>query len=519
MSKSFSVQSGEFFDPKSDEPVMLSLFKQYESIIIESLVTSFGLDFLVKDRHGGDVDTVLNVRKIDKDEQMTYKNNKHKEAYANQEPYHSHTYHSDKRYISKNREIRQKKDAGTLFDAYTGEKIARNEKSDLDHVISAKEVNDDRGRVLAGLKGTDLANSPENLEATNPRTNRTKKADTMDTFTEKYGDEYSDSQKENMLQKDKKAREAYEKKIAKAYYTSSNFMTDTALAAGKVGAKMGLRQVLGFIFTEIWFAVKEEFKSTDERFDLSNMFKKISNGIKRGFENARVKYKDLLETFLDGALAGMLSSLMTTLCNIFFTTAKNAVKIIRQTYMSIIKAAKVLFVNPDHLPFGELMSAVSKHLAIGASIVVGSLVSEAVGTTPICAVPVVGEIVQTFCGVLVTGIMSCTLLYFFDHNEVVKQLIAKLNKLHTTSDEVNYFIQQAAYFDQYAAELMKIDLATFREETEVYDAFAIQIETVQDENELNVLLKNITNQLGIKLPWTGEFNHFMSDRDSVLVFE
>ena len=49
---------------------------------LESLITSFGLDFLLmKDRHGGDVDTIHNVRQIGQDEQMTYKNESNQKAY------------------------------------------------------------------------------------------------------------------------------------------------------------------------------------------------------------------------------------------------------------------------------------------------------------------------------------------------------------------------------------------------------------------------------------------------------
>lgn len=519
MSNCYALDAGRYFSPEPDENVMTSIFKQYESVIIESLITSFGLDFLINDRHGGDVDTILNVRKVGKDDQMTYKNEKNREAYNIRGEYDSRAYHSDKRYIDKNREISQQKDAGLLYDAYTGEKIARNEKSDLDHVVSAKEIHDDAGRVLAGLKGTDLANSNENLEATNPRTNRTKKADSMDDFIEKYGDEYTDAQKENMRQKDAKAREAYERKLSKAYYTSPKFAKDVAFAAGNVGIKMGMRQALGFVFVEVWFAVKEEFENVNDRFDLGEMLSAIGNGIKRGFENAKEKYKEMFAKFLDGAFAGMLSSLTTTLCNIFFTTAKNVVKIIRQTYVSVVQAAKILFINPDNLPFGERMRAVIKILATGASVVVGGLISEAIRNTPIGTIPVVGDIVQTFCGTLVTGIMSCTLLYFFDRSEIVNNLVGVLNKLHTVSGDVNYFYQQAAYFERYAAELMKIDLEKFREETEAYNTFALEIENAKSETEINILLKNILNTMGVKLPWEGDFNSFMSNKNSVLVFE
>ena len=40
-----------------------------------------------------------------------------------------------------------------LKDAYTGEDVPANSTSDLDHVMTAKEIHDDRGRSLAGLKG------------------------------------------------------------------------------------------------------------------------------------------------------------------------------------------------------------------------------------------------------------------------------------------------------------------------------------------------------------------------------
>ena len=64
-----------------------SIFEQYECVVIQSLITSFGLDFLVRDQHGGDVDTIHNVRQIGKDEQMKYKNTKNEHAYNNRGEY------------------------------------------------------------------------------------------------------------------------------------------------------------------------------------------------------------------------------------------------------------------------------------------------------------------------------------------------------------------------------------------------------------------------------------------------
>lgn len=554
MNKSYVLNSDMGFYPELEENVMESIFKQYERVIIESLITSFGLDFLVRDQHGGDVDTIHNVRQIDKDKDMTYKNVLNKRAYDNQESYSKHLkskYDSDPRFTSINKEFKSQKIEGTLKDAYTGETIPRNGNIDLDHVISTKEIHEDRGRVLAGISGFDLANTKENLKPTDRSINRSMKEKSIEEYCkwlddnepkraaqlkklrEKPKSDLTDKERatlhkyeqqalinqDEMKNVDKTARKSYESKISNTYYTSPQFARDVAFSAGNVGVRMGLRQVLGFVFTEVWFTVKEEFDNLDGSFDFAELLNSIGNGIKRGFENAKEKYKELLAKFTDGVVAGALSSISTTLCNIFFTTAKNVVKIIRQTYASLVQVGKVLFINPDSLEFGERMRAIVKILATGASIVVGTTVSEAIGKTPIGTMPVVGDIVQTFCGTLVTGVMSCSLLYFFDRSELMNKLVNKLNDLHTFSSEVNYFYRQAEYFERYAAELMSIDIKKFKEETELYYSFALEIENTTSEAELNIKLKNILNKIGVKIPWEGDFDSFMSNKSAVLVFE
>lgn len=519
MTETFAIQSNKDYFPEPEENVMNSLFKQYERVIVESLITSFGLDFLVKDQHGGDVDTIHNVRQIDKDSKMSYKNKLNQSDYDSQDNYNSSKYHSDKRYIEKNRQIKRDKESGKLYDTYTGKKIKRNEKSDLDHTISAKEIHDDRGRVLSRLDGVDLANSEENLNPTNPRTNRTKKAASMDDFVEKYSDEYTEMQKERMLQKDTIARESYEKKIANAYYTGPQFAKDVTIAAVDVGFKMGVRQALGFVFSEIWFAIKEEFKAIGGSFEFGKLLKSIGNGIKRGFENAKEKYKELFVKLKEGAIAGALSSLTTTLCNIFFTTAKNVVKVIRLSYVSIVQAAKVLFINPENLPFGERMRAIAKIIATGASVVAGSLVAEALSKSPIAGIPVIGEIIQTFSGALVTGILSCTLLYYFDRSEIINKLVSVLNKINRIDVEVDYFRQQAIYFEEYAADLMKIDHKQFAEETSMYSNISLELTKSESDEELNDLLKKALNLIGVSIPWEGDFDDFMKNPKMTLVFK
>ena len=149
-----------------------------------------------------------------------------------------------------------------------------------------------------------------------------------------------------------RAKKIYDAKVNKAYYTSSKFAADTAKAAGTVGAQMGARQALGFVFAEIWFAIKRQIKnignSAASGYDKFVLYlKKIVAGVKDGIKNVKAKFSSLLKKFFEGAVSGILSSVTTTICNIFLTTAKNVVKVIRQVYPSLVEAVKILFFNPD----------------------------------------------------------------------------------------------------------------------------------------------------------------------------
>lgn len=91
MTESFVRQIDGIYNTETN--VYNSIFEQYERVIIQSLITSFGLDFLVHDQHGGDVDTIHTVGQIGKDEQMKYKKKKNKNAYNNRGEYDEKMYH------------------------------------------------------------------------------------------------------------------------------------------------------------------------------------------------------------------------------------------------------------------------------------------------------------------------------------------------------------------------------------------------------------------------------------------
>lgn len=535
----YAARVDKDFVPDYHSNIFDDIFEQYERVIIESLITSFGLDFIVKDQYGGDVDTILNVRKIGEDPAMGYKSRANKEAYQSCGEYDYAAYHEQhKNYAGLRRESKKEFQASgkPIDDAYADGKLYfysrgaakgnADKQASIDHILTAHTIHNDPGRVLAGLSGEDLANSKDNLVFTNSRLNSS-----MGATKNEHGEvveipeyiqlhpELPEQTKSNMMRQYNAAKASYEAKLRTAYYTSPRFAKDLGLAAANVGVRMGARQVFGFIFAEVWFAVRAELRKTEDPFSLEKLYTSVGKGVERGISNAKVKYKDLIGKFGEGITAGALSSLTTTLCNIFFTTAKHTVRIIRQSWASMVQATEIILFNPDDLLFGDRLCAATKILAVGGSVVVGTTVSELIAKTPVGVIPVVGDIVQTFCGTLVSGIMSCTLLCFIDRSQMVRQLIEKFNQIPTMSTNTHYFREQAKLFESYAAELQKIDSQRFSEETAVYQSIANEIDHVGTEKELNVLLKDIFKKHHIPLPWQGDFSAFMMDKSQHLVYE
>ena len=532
--------------PDPSEPLFTSIFQQYERVLVESLITSFGLDFIIKDQHGGDVDTIHNVRKIGVDDKMTYKSAKNQQNYENRGQYDRVAYHKDQRYAGTVKTAKNEFDQhGTkIADTYVPgnqviprmeKNIPRGQQGQLDHVMSAEEIHNDRGRVLSGMDGLDLANRPENLRYTNAALNRNMSNMSVDEYIAwceanpskvdwngKKGEPLPEEVKERLRAEYQRAKKDYDAQLARTYYTSVQFRKDMTYAAVKVGAGMGLRQVLGFVFAEIWFSVKDEWKKlNDQETGLTEYLEAIVRGIETGIKKAKEKYPELCSRFLNGATAGVLASVTTTLCNIFFTTAKSTVRIIRQSYASLVEAMKVLFINPDDYEFGDRMCAVVKVLSVGASVTVGVLVGDALARTPLSSLGETGEIVKNFCEAFATGIMSCTLLMYLDRSKTMNALVNCLNNVHTMETELNYYREYAAYFERYAAELMQIDIERFEQETGAFNEIANKLDKIQTPAELNLTLRQAFAARKLPLPWEGfeDFDAFMCDEHAHLVFQ
>ena len=156
-------------------------------------------------------------------------------------------------------------------------------------------------------------------------------------------------------------------------------------------------------------------------------------------------------------------------------------------------------------------------MATGASVLVGTSVGALIETAllatpfPKALVP----FVTSFCSSLVSGLLSCTLLIFLDRSKFMRDLVDKLNQIPTMA---NNFKLIADEFERIAAEMARIDIDKFVRDTTQYDSTADRICNAKSDQELNEILLEAYKKFGINIPWTGDFNSFMGNRNNHLVF-
>lgn len=445
-----------------------------KSDVLSAIVVPFGLGKIVGkfDKNGGNVDTIHNVR------EGVYATEHEKNKYENKSEYESKNYHAHKDYIETNRQHKKQQEAGFLTDSYTGEKISRHNKRDLDHTIAAKEIHEDRGRILADVNGSSLANKASNLHSTDSSINRSKKAETVEQFVAKLENNRPQreiiikelSQKENLTDKersrlnklenlekvdskkikevDDKARKEYNGTLNQEYYTSEKFKKNVAITGVKESAKAGGQQALGLVVYEFFDAVFDELhdiykngfstNSSDDRFlhVLEERLSRIANRIAS-------RWKDVGAAFANGFISGFLSHLVTVAFNMFVRTGKRMVRIIREGFFSLMKAIKMICFPPEGMTVAQAAHEASKLIAAGLVVTGGIAIEQSIDAM-IKTMPMLEPFADILTSILIgglTGLATTLIVYaidkidFFKVNDDEKHIFV-MNKLETSLENM-----------------------------------------------------------------------------------
>jgi hypothetical protein len=379
--------------------------------VVSTVANAFGVGKLVSayDRTGGNVDTVHNVH------QNIYASDAERQRYEERGEYDTDACHSHDSYKTANAAMGDALKDSTLVDTYTGKSISPADKKDdqlkpsLDHVVAAKNVHDDRRRVLAGLETEDLSNIPANLAPTTKTVNSTKGTrdaarleqllarnaakrraqleelkSRRDSWTDKDRKRFNRLQAqenidiERVNEKERAAKEAIKAETEKAYYKSGKFARATLTAGAKEGAKMGVQQALGVVVVEFLTASMDEIRHLYQKGrSEETLVKEASVRLKRIALRIAAQWKHAFTAMRDGFVAGLLGSLVTTLLNTFVTTGARVVRMIREGFGSLVRAVKLLIMRPQGMTRRQALHEASK-VIVGTVALVGGIALEEV---------------------------------------------------------------------------------------------------------------------------------------------
>lgn len=528
----------------------LDFSKELERTVVQSLATSFGLDFLLfEDKKGGDVDTIHNVRAgiyATEQEKQRFENRpdyKETKISADGTSYKVDRYHNDPEFKKVAHQSVERKSTKHIDGYQRGENFGKNQQ--LDHVVSTSELHNDAGAYLAEVSPIELSVMKENLVFTQSYVNNKKSNLTMTEFIEKLPEmkankraaiqknqdrlknmPESTPQQRHQKQKikdairkdkehlenlercdigkmrraDQKAREAQQRKINVAYYSSSKFFKQTTVAAAKQGVALGLRQALGLVMAEAWFELKEQlpviYKKHKEKFSIAEFLRDIGLTLSNIWERIKSRFSDLLASFKDGLISGLFSSITTTLLNIFLTTEKMIAKICREMWNTVVGVIKLIFFNPDNLSAKEIFSACLNMLAGAVAIVTGSLITAYLA--PIFTFPF-GDAFAAFIGALVSGLMTLAFGYYINNSKIAQSIWSFLEKFQSPyALQVKEMQRINAELDQYLLDLAKLE---FNLDTEQLGSFVDNLYIANSELEKQYILKAECDRRNIQLPF------------------
>jgi len=337
-------------------------------------------------------------------------------------------------------------DNGQIQDINTGSWHDASEM-DLDHIKPLENMHNDGGFMLSDVNKREFGADSDNHGFTHLSTNRSKKS----TDHKEFSDQQDKKEKYNLDNRRTNAAHQRGEKTA-AKYVPQDTIEKTVFVAKKgavdginTGAKQGLQQALGTLLSEFisatFFEVKDIFSNgwKNGQYDVSWL-----DTLKRRVENIKNKLLSKWENvalalaLASGALAGFLSAISTALLNMFVRTGKNVVRLIREGFMSLMKAIKTLLLPPEGMTLKQAAHEASKVLASGLVVTGGILAAESIATF-LNGIPFADTISMVIAG-LISGLGSLFVVFMLDkldlfgvnaeerHEFIMGELDSKIDK-------------------------------------------------------------------------------------------
>lgn len=462
--------------PKNQTATLLNLCKDN---VLQTIEGQFGLASLViTSKDGGNVTTAYNFEKgvvatkADEAKYQAYK--------ASQEGEWSEV-RKNAGYDDPLPQMRKKafQTQDKIIDAYSGKELPKDGRAHLDHIVSAKEIesNAKAHLSLSVEERAKIATNDKNLAWSEASANQSKGDNKMSEWIDKHdkktgqtkGEKYG-IDKEKALQKDKEARKYVYNEIDTA--TLKKYSTELLSTGGKDAAKMAAYSAIGVILRELVAGLFDEIKATfkNKGESLKEIFNRFKERLQKILANIKAKWKEIVGGSIEAGIMAFCSNIVVFVINLFFTTLKRVVSVIRAGFVSIVQAVKILANPPKDMPKDEVGFAALKilttgligALSLGLAEGIEKLLLSVPVLAPIMAFPVpvinesIGTILSTTLSAIIGGLLSTIAIYYMDKWASGKKESNLQIQIMTKSCEVvNYKLQQTwlALWDGYDAVL------------------------------------------------------------------
>lgn len=419
----------EKYKREFDESRRDYLIESARDKVLASVIRPFGLQkILFNDKDGGNVTTIHGAQRgvyAKESEKWESKNSENKKMY--QKPYFSLKVKQSMEDYKQ-----QRLSGGKVQDELTGKMLQTNtdRKRDpnapiVDHIYSRKTFHEKGGYMLTKKQKEAFASDPRNFAITNKRLNDAKGPKDLKVFIDS-GDNKSkyDIDGRRAKAKYEQSRKAMAEHLTlarKTLYYSKNI----AITGAQESTKMGLQQALGCLLQEVVIAIFAEIKDVYHnglKAGMTNQgfFSALRRRLNRIIKRVLSKWKDVVTQFGEGAFSAFFSNMVTTIINMFVTTGKRIVRIIREGFFSLIRAIKLLLFPPEGMTLPQAAHEATKLIAGGVVVTGGIIIEEGfekwLASFGILApfAPIISPVVVG----VVTGLLTVFVVYLLDKIDI-----------------------------------------------------------------------------------------------------
>ena len=312
---------------------------------------------------------------------------------------------------------------GGATDCYTGKKLwgtPSEGKWDHEHIIPCNQYKEDvkAATYLNEEKLNKLVNSKKNVQPTSMSINRSKNdKDPREWLNEK------DKNGNFVVGKRGEDRELVEKNINIAEKERKYTIVKEAVKGQAQNAAIGVGKSTLFYTGKL--LVGETLKISIVEFiaefknHVASAGETLVMRFKRVFTNIAINVKNNLFTIWqkikDAVKGNVISEIINTIMNFFFTTAKRLFKLIRSMIGSIIKAFKVIFSKKASLE--ERLFEALKIISVGLATSLGYMLDELIEKAIVTGLPFLTPIASTISSIvsaLIASIASALICMAFD---------------------------------------------------------------------------------------------------------